>query len=347
MPSFERPGRFLRRTWSDLQLLKSQTRKFIRADGTFSFRGDGATGAAHDHTTADGSGVLTNDEHDGYGQYAEIATPATPAANKLRLYAKDSAGVTKLYYKDDAGNEVGPLGTGTGAVAGAVGGQIDIGDAASNGASTDFARADHQHANPAPGAGYPVDVEGTEADGSATTAARSDHQHKLGITTTRGDIVVRGASANQRLAVGASGTVLRSDGTDPAWTTIYSVKDYVNAPDAAIGAVIAAGNQQGLIFHSGPANETAIKLYVDAETAPGASGLPVTWEFGDTDDLDTVASWTQIATLTLSSEKSANTSSMTNATVTANRLVRTNIGTIVGSPKDATTTLRMKCPLST
>jgi len=39
-------------------------------------------------------------------------------------------------------------------------------------------------------------------------------------TTTRGDLIVRGASADQRLAVGASGRVLRSDGTDPAWAQL-------------------------------------------------------------------------------------------------------------------------------
>lgn len=35
--------------------------------------------------------------------------------------------------------------------------------------------------------------------------------------TTRGDIITRGASAPQRLAIGANGYVLTSDGTDAAW----------------------------------------------------------------------------------------------------------------------------------
>jgi microcystin-dependent protein len=39
-------------------------------------------------------------------------------------------------------------------------------------------------------------------------------------TTTRGDLIVRGASLDQRLAVGAANTVLKSDGTDPSWGTI-------------------------------------------------------------------------------------------------------------------------------
>jgi hypothetical protein len=37
-------------------------------------------------------------------------------------------------------------------------------------------------------------------------------------TTTRGDLIRRGASADQRLAIGASGKVLTSDGTDPVWS---------------------------------------------------------------------------------------------------------------------------------
>ncbi len=39
----------------------------------------------------------------------------------------------------------------------------------------------------------------------------------LAPTTTRGDIITRGASANGRLAVGTSGYHLSSDGTDPSW----------------------------------------------------------------------------------------------------------------------------------
>lgn len=38
------------------------------------------------------------------------------------------------------------------------------------------------------------------------------------VTTTRGDIIRRGASADERLALGTSGYALMSDGTDPAWT---------------------------------------------------------------------------------------------------------------------------------
>lgn len=56
----------------------------------------------HDHTTADGSGVLTADEHDSFSEYAQIAAPSTPAAAKARLYPKTDG---RFYSKDDAGVE--------------------------------------------------------------------------------------------------------------------------------------------------------------------------------------------------------------------------------------------------
>lgn len=37
------------------------------------------------------------------------------------------------------------------------------------------------------------------------------------VTTTRGDVIKRGVSADERLAIGAADTVLVSDGTDPSW----------------------------------------------------------------------------------------------------------------------------------
>jgi hypothetical protein len=67
-----------------------------------------------------------------------------------------------------------------GAAFGTITTAVNIGDAAVDGASGDVADADHQHAFPAPGAGYPVDVAAAEADGAATTPARSDHVHAHG-----------------------------------------------------------------------------------------------------------------------------------------------------------------------
>jgi hypothetical protein len=43
---------------------------------------------------------------DSYFQMKEITAPGTPQANELRLYAKDKAGTSALYYKNDAGVEI-------------------------------------------------------------------------------------------------------------------------------------------------------------------------------------------------------------------------------------------------
>ena len=53
-----------------------------------------------------------------------------------------------------------------------------------------------------------------KAADSATAAAAS--ATSIGLTT-RGDLLKRGASANERLAIGGANTVLLTDGTDPAW----------------------------------------------------------------------------------------------------------------------------------
>lgn len=50
-------------------------------------------------------------------------------------------------------------------------------------------------------------------------------------TTTRGDLIARGASALARLAVGAANTILGSNGTDPAWTASPTVSGEMTAAD--------------------------------------------------------------------------------------------------------------------
>jgi hypothetical protein len=57
--------------------------------GRFAYPPASASGA-HDHTTADGSGVLTADEHDSHSEYAQVAAPAAPASGKVRLYASSA-----------------------------------------------------------------------------------------------------------------------------------------------------------------------------------------------------------------------------------------------------------------
>jgi hypothetical protein len=134
--------------------------------------------APHDHTTADGTGVLTNDEHDGYQEIAEIAAPSTPAANKARLYAKDKAGTTELFYKNDAGTERDL------SASGASGGTpaLTLGTANTPGAAATFIRDDDTILT------FDATVPVTQAFadaaavGAATVAARRDHKHGMPAT---------------------------------------------------------------------------------------------------------------------------------------------------------------------
>lgn len=77
-------------------------------------------------------------------------------------------------------------------------------------------------------------VRNTVADGSAGVGAAVDFSagtkdvtndipaasQIVNPMTTRGDIIYRNATTAARLAVGSSGKVLQSDGTDPAWTEL-------------------------------------------------------------------------------------------------------------------------------
>ena len=55
------------------------------------------------------------------------------------------------------------------------------------------------------------------ADGGTGQSTATAGFNALAPTTTRGDVIVRGATNNQRLALGTSGYFLGSDGTDAVW----------------------------------------------------------------------------------------------------------------------------------
>lgn len=117
-------------------------------------------------------------------------------------------------------------------------------------------------------AGGFTDVTGTLAvanggTGAATATAAFD---ALSPVTTRGDIIVRDATTNARLAVGTSGQVLQTNGTDPSWgkiattnldatvgrapVNIYTAKHQVAANTAGGGATNGAWQTRTLNLES-------------------------------------------------------------------------------------------------
>ena len=92
--------------------------------------------------------------------------------------------------------------------------------------------------------------------------------------TTRGDVVVRSASAPARLAIGAANTVLTTAGTDPAWSTIATA---MIADDAITLAKMAGGTDGNLITYdaSGDPAHVAAGSSGQVLTSQGAGSVPV------------------------------------------------------------------------
>lgn len=82
------------------------------------------------------------------------------------------------------------------------------------------------------------------------------------LLTTRGQIIRRGSSAPEALALGSSGTILRSDGTDAAWATVAT----------ALGSILTA---RGQIIRRGSSAPEALAAQT-ADTFLGGDGTDVT-----------------------------------------------------------------------
>lgn len=107
------------------------------------------------------------------------------------------------------------------------------------------------------------DLTGTPALGGAAalnvgttagTVAAGDDSRITGaiqgsLLTTRGDIIVRGASAPQRLALGASGLLLRSDGTDAVYGTAVAAS-FATGPGIITPAMLDNGSSLSVLGRS-------------------------------------------------------------------------------------------------
>ena len=91
-----------------------------------------------------------------------------------------------------------------------------------------YALATHSHAWSDITSGKPTTLSGY---GITDAIANS-------LLTTRGDIITRGASAPQRLALGTSGYVLKSDGTDAVWAAAGSGWTTISGPTSLSGSAV-------------------------------------------------------------------------------------------------------------
>lgn len=149
---------------------------------------------------------------------------------------------------------------------------------------------------------------------------------------TRGSLIYGNATpAWDELVAGSPGEVLTINIADVQWQLFKSQVTYVWGSDSAIGADVATGDAQGALYHhSGNQTEDVRKIVTDFETAPTGSAATIQLEYGDTDDLDTVASWTEIDSIshTAGAKTILTHAGFTNDTIPANRLIRMNLDAV-------------------
>lgn len=90
-------------------------------------------------------------------------------------------------------------------------------------------------------AGGFTEVTGTTAIANGGTGATTATAafNALSPVTTRGDIIIRDATNNARLAIGTAGQVLQTNGTDPSWAKIGTTNLDTTVGRAAVNVYIA------------------------------------------------------------------------------------------------------------
>jgi hypothetical protein len=114
--------------------------------------------------------------------------------------------------------------------------------------------------------------KGTTGD-TGTTGATGATGAGVDSLTTRGDLLKYGASAAERLAIGSANTVLTTNGTDPAWSTITNamLAGSIDLASKVTGALPIANG--GTAATSAGAARTALGLAIGSDVQAFSSNI--------------------------------------------------------------------------
>ena len=242
---------------------------------------------------------------------SEAATSATAAASSATASASSAttSAATATTLSGAASTTSLAIGTGAKAFTVAAGLAFQVGDflLATSNANT----ANYMHGQVASYSGTTLTLTSANVGGSGTlsdwTIRRSGPLGPVGAQgatgagvtslTTRGDLLAQGASAADRLAIGSANTVLKSDGTDPAWSTIATA---MIADDAVTLAKMAPGTDGNLITYDASGNPAYVAAGSATQvlTSQGAGSVPVFAAAGGGNTLASVQVFTSSGTWT-------------------------------------------------
>lgn len=156
-------------------------------------------------------------------------------------------------------------------------GTINVGDAAAEGAGSAFARNDHVHALPAPGA--PQSVGAANSAGSSTKVAREDHVHAFATNRELGANTLTGTTTTRYLTPGYNSGTASSNPLDMAVTKPFKIDSMRML--ARVGGT-AGQTISATVRKNGAAVGTAILTTASDATSGSSTFTAVSFAAGDT-----------------------------------------------------------------